>query len=53
MTQAVYGRVTDDRLTRVGGVFCSGRTKLGHPAFAQNRRQMNEIRSDARQSAFP
>jgi hypothetical protein len=36
MTQAVYGRVTDDRLTAASAVFSgSGRTELGHAVTAR------------------
>jgi hypothetical protein len=52
MTQAVYGRVTDDRLTAAADVFLSGRTDFGHKASCGSLRLTSQTPSDTGQNGF-
>ena len=52
MTQAVYGRVTDDRLTGRGRLLLSARTDLGHKASCGSIRLTSKTRSDTGQNGF-
>jgi integrase len=53
MTQAVYGRVADDRRDRSRGrLLLSGRTDLGHKASCGSIRLTSKTRSDTGQNGF-
>jgi hypothetical protein len=52
MTQAVCGRVTDDRLTEAADVLSSAVGQLGHKASRGSIRLTRKTRSDAGQNGF-